>query len=223
MALINVLDIEKLKQEQRKLAQKVILKDEIPALTTLGGTDQTVTGNTIISEVIVLEYKTGNIIEKKYTTQKVTMPYTPGLRAYRELPAIIETYNKLEHKPDVLLVDGNGILHPRKCGLASHLGIVLDIPTIGIATSLLCGNVIGDTVYIDKEAVGKVLVTKEKAKPIYVSPGHHVSLMRTLEIVKSCLKEHKLPEPLHIAHKLANKIKHKILEEAELKKKEGQQ
>ena len=204
------INFEKLKQEQRKLAQNVVLRDEITKLNLIAATDQIVTEDNIISEIVVMDYKTFAVVEKKYTIKEVAMPYVPGFLAYRELPAILETYNKLEHKPDLILVDGNGVLHPRTCGLASHLGVVLDIPTIGIAKGLLCGNVIGDTVYIDKEAVGKALETKEKAKPIYVSVGHKVTLTRALEIIKYCMRNHKLPEPLHLAHKLAAKIKRRL-------------
>ena len=149
--------------------------------------------------------------EKAYTIKKAPVPYMAGFLAYTEGPAISEAYAKLEQKPDVMIFDGNGILHPRRCGLASHIGVLLDIASIGVARHLLVGEVKGNVVYVDKEARAELLITREHSKPIYISPGHKISLKTSVEIVKKCIKfPHKLPEPLHLAHKYSNEIRDKL-------------
>ena len=111
-----------------------------------------------------------------------------------------------------MIFDGNGILHPRKFGMASHMGVLLDITSIGIAKKLMIGDVKGNRVYVDKELRGEIIATREHSKPIYVSPGNKISLKTSVEIVKNCIKTpHKLPEPLHLAHRYANEIREKIV------------
>lgn len=201
------MDLIKLKEEQNKLAKKVIISDSPEKIRTFGGTEQIITDNRIISVISVLDsdFKT---IESKYTVSEIKMPYMSGFLFYREGPAIMETFSKLDSKPDILFVKGNGILHPRRIGMASHIGILLDIPTIGIAKSLMMGENDEGTIYFDKEAVGYELVSREHAKPLYVSPGHKVSLKTSLELArKSIIYPHKLPEPMHAAHKYASKLK----------------
>jgi len=116
------------------------------------------------------------VIEKKHAVVAATIPYVPGFLAYREMPAVLEAFHLLENKPQLLFCDGNGILHPFRIGLASHLGLILDIPTIGITKKKLCGNVVDNTIMIDDEKRGYMLTTKEFAKPIVVSPGFKISL-----------------------------------------------
>ena len=123
---------------------------------------------------------------------------------------MIETYHRLELDPDIMLIDGNGRLHPRRMGLACHVGLSLDKPTIGVAKNLLTGEIQGDDILLNGEKLAKIMETKNKAKPIYISQGHKVSLSKALEITKACSTVHKLPEPLHQAHKLANKVRRKI-------------
>jgi deoxyribonuclease V len=202
------MDLNKLKEEQLKLAKKVIINDKFEKIETIAGVDQTFLNEDIISGIVVCNYKDLKSIEKKSAVVKAKFPYISGFLSYREIPAILEAYNKLDNKPDVLLVDGNGILHPRRIGMASHVGILLNTATIGVAKSLIGGEKKGKTIYMEKEARGYELVSREHARPIYISPGHEVSLKTSLEIVKKCIKfPHKLPEPLHLAHRHANKIK----------------
>lgn len=207
-----MINIAKLKQEQLKLAGKVSLVDNFPKIQYLGGVDHSYSGEKIISVIVVWDVKTEKVVEWKYNVEEVKMPYIPGYLSYRETPSSVKAFELLDKRPDILLVDGNGILHPRKIGIASHLGLLLDMPTIGITKNLLCGELREDTVYIDKEAVGKLIHTKEKANPIFVSPGHKISLHSAIEIAKKCLKDHKLPEPLYQAHKIANHVKKKMKE-----------
>jgi deoxyribonuclease V len=200
--------VRKFKSEQLSLAKKVVIKDEFDEIKLVGGVDQAFNGNEVISAAVVCDYKTMKIIEKKSASVCTTFPYIPGYLSYREAPAIVEAVSKLENKPDVLLVDGHGIAHPRKIGLASHVGLLLDIPTIGVAKNLLCGEIKEDKIIIGERIVGFCLTAKEHANPLFVSPGHKVSLKSSLEIVRNCARlPHKLPEPLHLAHRYANKIR----------------
>lgn len=207
-----MIDFEKLKKEQLKLAEKVSITDSIKNIKTIGGANQSYFENKIISSVAVCDYKTMESIEKKHAAADAKIPYKSGYLFYRDGPALIEAFNMLEHKPDVLIVEANGILHPRRIGMASHAGILLDTATIGVTKRLALGEIKDGTIYVDKEARGYELVTREHANPIYVSPGHKISLKTSLEVIKKCMRfPHKLPEPLHIAHKHGNKIRERLM------------
>ncbi|MBN1544626.1 endonuclease V [Candidatus Woesearchaeota archaeon] len=209
------MNIRDLKKEQLKLAKKVTVKDDFDEINYIGGCDQAFIDNKVISAVVVLEYKTLKMVEKKHAVADAPIQYIPGFLSYRESPAVVEAVSKLDQKPDLLMVDGNGILHPRKIGMASHLGILLDMPTIGIAKKLLLGEEKDGKIIVEGEARGVTLKTKEHAKPIYISPGHRVSLKTAEEVVKRCMVEkHKMPEPLHEAHKYSNKVRDRMLEKS---------
>ncbi len=198
--------IEELKQEQIKLSQKVVLKDDFKKIKTVAGIDQVYQDKEVISCIVVCDYKTMKIIEKQTARAQAPLPYIPGLLAYREIPAALEAYNKLENKPDVIIVDGQGIAHPRRFGFASHLGLALSKPTIGLAKTLVKGNVEKGKIFIEKDMVGFEFKSKEHAKPLYISPGHLISLGTALKVITQTIKPpHKLPEPLHLAHKFAKK------------------
>ena len=204
------MDLEKLNKEQISLAGKVSLKDSFEELSSIAGCDQLVIGNEIYSCVVVCEYETMEVIEKSHASRKVEFPYIPGFLAYREAPVIIDAFSKLKNKPNLMFVDGNGILHPRRYGIASHLGVVLNIVTIGVAKKLLIGRVEEDKIFVSEELRGMKLETKTAANPIYVSPGHNISVKKAFEITKHCIRPpHKLPEPIHLAHKFVNRIKKK--------------
>jgi deoxyribonuclease V len=206
-----MIDFKKLKDEQTRLAEKVIINDALRKAKTMAGVDQAFSGDKVVSGIVVCN-RDFEIIEKKYSVTDVKISYASGLLFYREGPGIMESYNKLDTKPEVLMVKGNGILHPRRIGMASQIGVLLDVPTIGIAKSLMLGEVRGRTIYVDKEARGYELVTRKYAKPIYISPGHKISLKTSMELIKNSIKyPHKLPEPLHLAHKYANSIKKNLI------------
>jgi len=202
------INISKLKNEQLKLAKKVITEDKIKKIKTIAGCDQAFFNNKIISAIIVFDYKKLSIIEKKYTISKIDFPYITSYLSYREVPAIIKTYKKLKNKPDIMLCDFNGILHPRRIGAASHLGVLLGIVTIGVAKSLLLGKIKNNKVYVNKEQRGYVIKNK-KYKEIYVSPGNNISLKTSIRIVKKLIKN-RLPEPIRLSHQYANEIKRKL-------------
>jgi len=207
----NKMDPFELKKEQHKLASKVELKDLVTKPKTIGGADCVVVGNKVLAAVVVLEFPSMKLLEKQTAVLYDPLPYHPGFLAYREMPAMIEAFNKLEQEPDVLLVDGSGILHPRRLGIASHLGLALNKPTIGLTKKLIDGKIENSKIYLNKELAGFEIKTKEHAKALYVSPGHLVSLGSCLRIVQQSIKlPHKLPEPLHVAHKVAKKKIKKI-------------
>ena len=207
-----MIDFDALKKEQLKLAEKVITSDSIKNIKTIAGADQAYIGNKVISAIAVCDYKGLKLIEEKHAVVDAKIPYKSGFLFYRDGPAVMEAFNKLENKPDVLIVKANGILHPRRIGMASHLGILLDIATIGVTKNLMLGEVREKTIYVEKEARGYELITKEHARPIYISPGNKISLKTSLEIVKNSLRQpHKLPEPLHLAHKHGNKVRKELL------------
>lgn len=195
------------KKEQLKLAKGVSVKDDFDEINLIGGVDQIIIGNKVISAVTVCDYNNLKLLDDESFTMETKVPYILGCLFYREGPAAVEAFHKLKRKPDVLLVDAHGVLHPRKIGMASQLGLVLNIPTIGVAKNLLVGEVRdnGDIFILGKKC-GKKVITKEGANPLYVSPGYRVSLKTAVEIVKKCMREpHKLPEPLFLAHKIARK------------------
>lgn len=207
-----MINLERLKEEQAKLAKKVIIKDSFEKLELVAGVDCAYPDDKVVAAIIVCDYKTMEAKEKAYSVVKSKFPYIPGFLAYRECHSISDAYVKLQLKPDLLILDGHGILHPRRFGLASHIGVLLDIASMGVAKQLLVGEVKGNIVYVEKEARGEMRVTREHSKPVYISPGHKVSLKTSVKIVKDCTRfPHKLPEPLHLAHKYANEIVDKIL------------
>ena len=207
-----MIDFKKLKEEQTKLAKKAILKDEFEKLELIGGVDQAYHQENVISAIVVCDFKTNEIKERVYAISQAMIPYVPGFLSYREGPAIGAAYSKLENKPDILIFDGNGILHPMRCGIATHMGVLLNQPSFGVAKELLIGELKKGKVLVEKETRAEEVITREKSKPVYISAGHKVSLKTSVSIVKKLLVfPHKLPEPLHLAHKYANEIRTKLI------------
>lgn len=201
------IDIKKLEKEQKTLAKQLSIKDstDFSKVEKIGGISNVFFKNNIISACVVLN-SDFEIIEQKYFSGKLSFPYIPGFRAYRELPAMTSCFNEIEEKPEIMFIQGHGISHFR-LGLASHFSLVTGIPTIGIADSILSGELKDDSVIINKKVVAKVLQTKTGSKPIYVSPGNLISLNSACELTKKFVREpHKLPEPLHISHKYAKEV-----------------
>lgn len=204
------MDLRKLKLEQIQLSKKVKIKNDFEKLELVAGIDHTYNekDNTIISGIVVVKFPELKVIERKYAIKPCTMPYIPGFLAYREMPSAAEAYSMLDNKPDLVMLDGNGILHPRRFGIASHFGVLQDVPSIGIAKKLLVGEVKEGKVYVEEEWRGMELSTKEKANPLYISPGHRITITKALEVVKQCIvPPHKLPEPVHLAHRFVRKLK----------------
>ena len=202
------IDLRKLELEQLKLAKSLEIKDKIdPSLIErIAGIENIFVKKRIISAIVVLDSEF-NILEQEYVEEKIKFPYLPGFRAYRELPTMVSVFNKLDEKPDVVFIKGHGILHPRGLGIASHFSLAVNVPTIGLADNLIVGEVKGEDIVLDGKIKGKIVVTKEGAKPIYVSPGNLISVNTAKELVlKYVQPPHKFPEPLRLAKKYAKKI-----------------
>jgi deoxyribonuclease V len=195
---------------QNNLSDRVIKHDILPDIKYIAGVDMSIrrTSKTAIASVVLLNYPGLEIIEIQTASGDLEFPYIPGLLSFRELPLTIAACEKLSITPDLIVVDGQGIAHPRRIGLASHLGIIMDIPTIGCAKSRLCGshtepeNEPGDyTNLIDKdEIIGAVVRTKHGVKPVYVSIGHRISLDTAINWIIRCCRGYRLPQPIRLAH-----------------------
>ena len=169
-------------------------------------------GDTLFAAVVVLELPSFEVVEFAVAEGEAIFPYIPGLLSFREAPVVALAYEKLSCKPDVLMCDGQGVAHPRGLGLASHLGLLLDIPTIGCAKSRLCGAHdepgpdVGDyaSLKLKGRTIGAVLRTRKNVKPVYVSVGHMMNLQRALELTLRCGAGYRIPEPTRAAHHLVN-------------------
>ncbi len=208
--------IDKLKKEQIQLAKKLKLKDKKPLseIRYVAGIDVTFTDiwdnpTTGIACITVLDIKENfKEIETVFAVKEIDFPYIPTFLAYRELPVILKAYQHLKSKPDAFIVDGMGILHPRKMGIASHFGVVTDTISVGCGKSKLVGEFeyppnkprAYKPVYVDGEHRGYIVRTKKNTNPIFVSPGNNISISSSVQLVLRCLNGYKLPEPTRLAH-----------------------
>ena len=205
------IDFERYKKIQKELAKQINLDNKIEEIKIITGFDVAYTRDKLVCAAASLDFNNLTLLEKRYYTDDIRFPYISGFLTFREGPAIIETFNKLEKKPDIIMVNGHGIAHELKCGLATYIGVTLKIPTIGVASRLHVGIIKDSKIVVSNEHVGYELSSREKAKPLYVSPGNLISKEDALDITKKCLRHpHKMPEPLHVAHRLANKYKKRL-------------
>jgi deoxyribonuclease V len=198
--------LKKIQMKQQKMSKQIILKDAFNyPIKIVGGIDVAYPKNefdTACAAYVAIDIETYDIVEKHYNYKESTFPYIPGYLSYRELPVIEAVMKNITILPQILMVDGNGILHPRKCGIACHLGIKYNIPTIGVAKRKLLGEVTNDLVLIDGEIRARSLITGRARNPIYISPGHQISLDTSYKITKQLCRV-KNPEPLREAHRAA--------------------
>jgi len=195
-------------QIQRELARQISQKNEGISPQFIAGVDISVADTTARAAVVVLSYPSLEIAEVKTDEDRLTFPYIPGLLSFREAPLVSAACKKLSTNPDLIMIDGHGIAHPRRLGLASHLGLFLDTPTIGCAKSRLCGkheppdnNASAYAELVDNnEVIGVALRTKVGANPIYVSIGHKIDLPTAIYWVLECCRGYRLPEPTRLAH-----------------------
>lgn len=164
--------------------------------------------------IVILQMGDLRVVEEVVVRTPITFPYVPGLLSFRESPPLLEAWSRLSVKPDVVLCDAHGRSHPRRFGMACHFGLLVDTPTVGCAKSLLCGNVETMSPMRDwfplregEELIGAALLTQPGARPVYVSIGHRVDLSSALELVRRCVRRHRIPEPLRLAHELVNRAR----------------
>ena len=201
---------------QEKLAARVTLTDDfrIP-LHTVAGFDVGFEdrGETTRAAVVLLDAGSLQPLESHVARTPTSMPYVPGLLSFRELPALLQALALLSRTPDLVMVDGQGIAHPRRLGIAAHFGVATDLPSVGVAKTLLSGHfdepgpVPGDRspVVHRGETVGYALRSKSRCRPLIVSPGHRVSLQAAVDLVQRCLSGYRLPEPTRLADRLASR------------------
>ncbi|MGA1623967.1 MAG: deoxyribonuclease V [Synechocystis sp.] len=199
--------------EQERLRHQVILQDCFSSLELVAGVDVAFAdqGRWSKAAIVIMTYPDLHIVETAIAAIPTVFPYYSGFLSFRELPVILAAWEKLQHQPDVILCDGQGIAHPRRFGLACHLGVHLDVPTIGVAKSRLIGSY--DPVPVEKGAwvplqqnqdtIGIVLRSRTNVKPLFISVGHKVSLASARQIVVHCLGRYRLPEPTRQADKIS--------------------
>jgi deoxyribonuclease V len=219
VAAIHRFSISKAHKAQMRLAEKIITEDRLPQkINYIAGVDAAYSDQLAIGAVAVLDYKSLELLESQIATCEVKFPYIPTLFSFREIPPTVACIKKLKLQPDVLLADGQGIAHPYGCGFASHLGLAIGKPTIGVAKSRLVGEpktTAGQVFLVQKgQVISAVVTTKEGAKPVYVSVGHLISLGTAVKIVKHCARNSRIPEPLLRAHRLASEEKKRIVQKS---------
>jgi deoxyribonuclease V len=205
---------------QARLASQVIPKTTFDpdAVRTVAGVDVGFRGNVARAAVVVLAFPELEPVDYTMAEVPVTFPYVPGLLAFREGPSVLAALDKLTTWPDLLIFDAQGVAHPRRLGLAAHMGVILDRPSVGCAKSRLAGvhdepgEAVGDWVFLydEDETIGAVVRSRSGVKPIYVSIGHRVDLPTAVEFVLRCTRGYRLPETTRAAHKVAGGVKLQI-------------
>jgi len=198
---------------QRQLRQQVVLEDQFDEIELVAGVDVGFdkASNTGRAVVAVLRYDDLSLVESGQAEQELTFPYVPGLLSFRELPVILKALEELSVMPDIFLCDGQGTAHPRRFGIACHLGCIIGIPALGVGKSRLCGSYDepgeekGSVAELKDgdEVIGAVVRTRKGIKPVYVSPGHKISLETSIKVVLKCVTKYKLPETTRRAHALS--------------------
>ena len=214
LAVAPSFSTKKAHEMQLRLSRKIILEDRLPEkIRFAAGVDVAYAKNKAIGAVAVLDYDSLALLESQIAICETSFPYVPTLLSFREIPPSVTCIKKLHLQPDVFFVDGQGLAHPYRCGFASHLGLVLGKPTIGVAKSRLIGKIVkkGENTFLiqNGEVIASVITTKQGTKPVYVSIGHMISLETATKIVKHCIRNSRLPEPILQAHRIANAEKRK--------------
>lgn len=217
---MTTLSIKEAKELQKCMAEKVILDDDFAMPRFIGGMD--VSNNLydpaqmIYAAVVVLDLKELKIVDQATLAEKQSFPYMTGLLGFREAPALVKAFQKLTVRPDIVMVDGHGISHPRGLGIASHIGVLLDIPTIGVAKSILVGELKKEVaasvrtqvpLIWNEKTIAMAYRSKARARPLFISSGHRVSLATAVKLLESCLTKYRLPEPTRHAHLAANECR----------------
>ena len=208
-------DMAEAKSLQEELKKRLVIAHLRKRPRYLVGVDAAFFGSKVLAAACLFTYPALEPMEDSSVVEEALFPYVPGFLAFREGPAIIRALNKLKRTPDLLLVDGHGIAHPRGIGIASHLGILLDVPAIGCAKSRLIGEYEKpeqtkgnwSNLEFNSEIIGAVLRTRSYVKPVFVSPGHKIDLAGSIEIVMNCADKYRIPEPLRAADMMSKRLR----------------
>lgn len=187
----------------------------IGSVQRVAGVDASYQQDKVFAAVVILELPGLQHVDQAVAEVPISFPYIPGLLSFREAPGILSALEKISESPDVLITDGHGLAHPRRFGIACHLGVLLDTPVIGCAKSILIGETdpLGTPVgsqaklILNDETIGVALRTRQGVKPVYISIGHRVDLQSAVQIIIACIKGYRLPEPVRRAHFLAEEIR----------------
>lgn len=200
---------------QKELQNKVKIEPLKESPRFIAAVDSAFTNNHVVAVAVLFTYPALEFLEKSFAVKPLLFPYVPGYLTFREGPGALKAIGQLKNQPDLILFDGQGIAHPRGMGIASHLGVLLDIPAIGSAKSKLVGSYDepgpqkGDytPLLFREKTIGAALRTRPKVKPIFVSPGHRIDIDGSIRIVLNCTQKYKLPEPIRKADSLTKVIK----------------
>lgn len=202
---------------QQELRKQIRIEPLEQPISTIAGADISFNkySEIVYAGMVVFSYPELQLIGNATAISRTSFPYIPGLLAFREVPALLEAWEKLTVKPDLLVLDGQGIAHERRLGIATHFGLITNAPTIGSAKSRLTGRYeepanipfAQSPMYDKGELIGMAIRSKKNCKPVYVSPGHRVSMEQSVEIIKNCIRGYRIPEPTRQAHLLVNKIR----------------
>jgi deoxyribonuclease V len=205
------------KDIQNDLRKRVVLENDFSRVDMIAGADMSIdkSANEGFAGVIVYTFPELNEVERRHAHRKIAFPYIPGLLAFREAPVLLEAFAMLENEPDIIVFDGQGIAHPRWLGIATHMGLVLDKPTIGCAKSRLVGsfeepgNEVGNysPLVFGGKTIGAVLRTKKNVNPIFVSQGHRIALKTCIDILLQCDDGYRVPKPTREADHFVGEIK----------------
>jgi len=202
---------------QHELRRQIQIKSLDKPIKIIAGSDISFNKNSeiVYAGIVLFKYPELTITGNATAISRTSFPYISGLLAFREVPALLEAWEKLDIKPDLLVLDGQGIAHERRLGIATHFGLITNAPTIGSAKSRLAGKyeepgnkIFAQSPMYDKgELIGTALRSKINCKPIYISPGHHINMEQSVEVIKNCIRGYRIPEPTRQAHLLVNKIR----------------
>lgn len=210
------LDPKEAIQLQKDLASQIIIDEELDLnnIKTIAGVDVSVKNNVSQAAVVILSFPELETLEIVRAQQATAYPYIPGLLTFREGPVLAEAFSKLQHEPDVFIFDGMGQIHPRKIGIASHMGLWLDKPTIGCGKTHFIGDYsppdsakgsYSNLIYKD-ELLGVVLRTRTNVKPVYISVGHRAELSSAVALIMAVTPKYRLPTPIRLAHNAAGEF-----------------
>ena len=211
-------------QIQEELRTRIILRGRIPTPRLVAGADAAFAkdADRIHVAVVVLAFPGLDIVETITRTEELCFPYVPGLLSFREAPALLNAFRQLRHQPDLIFIDGHGYSHPRRAGIACHVGVLLDLPVIGCAKSLLVGTYkepapsrgsTSDLIDKDERVIGAVVRTRERVRPVFVSIGHRTGLASAIQFTLACTKGYRLPEPTRQADLLAGLLKRDVAQQ----------
>jgi deoxyribonuclease V len=213
-------DYQTARDLQENLRGRLILTDENAPFELVAGADVSYNrGDDIFyASVVVMDIRTGEVVETAHHHGRVTFPYIPGLLSFREGPVVLAAFEKLAVTPSAVIFDGQGIAHPRGLGLAAHLGLILDLPSTGCAKSRLVGEhrIVGEEkgssvpLMYEGKQVGVVLRTRTGVKPVFVSPGHRLDCQGAEDLVLSAVGRYRLPEPTRYAHNCVNALRREL-------------